>query len=198
MDFPKLLQNQQEIDVRITELATELDDYLSEGDVVVGVLKGCLPFLADLVRKLNHEIETDFLALTSFEENTGRVRLTRDLGIDVSGRNVLLVEDVVDTGFRLDFLRRHLETHEPAEVRVCTLFDRSDRRILPVKVEYSGFVLQEGFIVGYGIDHLGMLRNLPSVVTANQTLLDEEFARGESKLADEIVKIARGKETVEC
>jgi len=198
MDFPKLLQNQQEIDVRITELATELDDYLCEGDVVVGVLKGCLPFLADLVRKLNHEIETDFLALTSFEENTGRVRLTRDLGIDVSGRNVLLVEDVVDTGFRLDFLRRHLETHEPAEVRVCTLFDRSDRRILPVKVEYSGFVLQEGFIVGYGIDHLGMFRNLPSVVTANQTLLDEEFARGESKLADEIVKIARGKETVEC
>jgi len=198
MDFPKLLQNQQEIDARITELASELDDYLNEGDVVVGVLKGCLPFLADLVRKLNHEIETDFLALTSFEEDTGRVRLTRDLGIDVSGRNVLLVEDVVDTGFRLDFLRRHLETHEPAEVRVCTLFDRSDRRILPVKVEYSGFVLQEGFIVGYGIDHLGMFRNLPSVVTANQTLLDEEFARGESKLADEIVKIARGKETVEC
>ena len=198
MDFPKLLQNRQEIDVRVTELAAELDDYIGEGDVVVGVLKGCLPFLADLVRKLNHEIETDFLALTSFQENTGRVRLTRDLGIDVSGRNVLLVEDVVDTGFRLDFLRRHLEIHEPSEVRVCTLFDRSDRRILPVKVEYSGFVLQEGFIVGYGIDHLGMFRNLPSVVTANQTLLDEEFARGESKLADEIVKIARGKETVEC
>ena len=194
MDLPKLLQNQHEIDSRVRELAVEIDDYLNEGDVVVGVLKGCLPFLADLVRKLNHEIETDFLALTSFQENTGRVRLTRDLGIDVSGRNVLLVEDVVDTGFRLDFLRRHLETHEPAEVRVCTLFDRSDRRILPVKVEYSGFVLQEGFIVGYGIDHLGMFRNLPSVVTANQALLDEEFARGESKLADEIVKIARGKE----
>ena len=194
MDLPKLLQNQHEIDARVRELAVEIDDYLSEGDVVVGVLKGCLPFLADLVRKLNHEIETDFLALTSFQENTGRVRLTRDLGIDVSGRNALLVEDVVDTGFRLDFLRRHLETHEPAEVRVCTLFDRSDRRILPVKVEYSGFVLQEGFIVGYGIDHLGMFRNLPSVVTANQALLDEEFARGESKLADEIVKIARGKE----
>jgi hypoxanthine phosphoribosyltransferase len=198
MDFPKLLQNKEEIDARIMELAIELDDYLGEGDVVVGVLKGCLPFLADLVRKLNHEIETDFLALTSFQENTGRVRLTRDLGIDVSGRNVLLVEDVVDTGFRLDFLRRHLETHEPAEVRVCTLFDRSDRRVLPVKVEYSGFVLQEGFIVGYGIDHLGMFRNLPSVVSANQELLDQEFEKGESKLTDEIVRIARGKETVEA
>ena len=198
MDFTKLLQNKEEIDARIMELAIELDDYLGEGDVVVGVLKGCLPFLADLVRKLNHEIETDFLALTSFQENTGRVRLTRDLGIDVSGRNVLLVEDVVDTGFRLDFLRRHLETHEPAEVRVCTLFDRSDRRVLPVKVEYSGFVLQEGFIVGYGIDHLGMFRNLPSVVSANQELLDEEFEKGESKLTDEIVRIARGKETVEA
>lgn len=198
MDSPKLLQNKEEIDARIMELATELDDYLGEGDVVVGVLKGCLPFLADLVRKLNHEIETDFLALTSFQENTGRVRLTRDLGIDVSGRNVLLVEDVVDTGFRLDFLRRHLETHEPAEVRVCTLFDRSDRRVLPVKVEYSGFVLQEGFIVGYGIDHLGMFRNLPSVVSANQELLDQEFEKGESKLTDEIVRIARGKETVEA
>ena len=198
MDFPKLLQNKEEIDARIMELAIELDDYLGEGDVVVGVLKGCLPFLADLVRKLNHEIETDFLALTSFQENTGRVRLTRDLGIDVSGRNVLLVEDVVDTGFRLDFLRRHLETHEPAEVRVCTLFDRSDRRVLPVKVEYSGFVLQEGFIVGYGIDHLGMFRNLPSVVSAKQELLDQEFEKGESKLTDEIVRIARGKETVEA
>ena len=198
MDFLKLLQNKEEIDARIMELAIELDDYLGEGDVVVGVLKGCLPFLADLVRKLNHEIETDFLALTSFQENTGRVRLTRDLGIDVSGRNVLLVEDVVHTGFRLDFLRRHLETHEPAEVRVCTLFDRSDRRVLPVKVEYSGFVLQEGFIVGYGIDHLGMFRNLPSVVSANQELLDEEFEKGESKLTDEIVRIARGKETVEA
>ena len=198
MDSPKLLQNKEEIDARIMELAIELDDYLGEGDVVVGVLKRCLPFLADLVRKLNHEIETDFLALTSFQENTGRVRLTRDLGIDVSGRNVLLVEDVVDTGFRLDFLRRHLETHEPAEVRVCTLFDRSDRRVLPVKVEYSGFVLQEGFIVGYGIDHLGMFRNLPSVVSANQELLDEEFEKGESKLTDEIVRIARGKETVEA
>ena len=110
----------------------------------------------------------------------------------------MLVEDVVDTGFRLDFLRRHLETHEPAEVRVCTLFDRSDRRVLPVKVEYSGFVLQEGFIVGYGIDHLGMFRNLPSVVSANQELLDKEFADGGSELADEIMKIARGKETVEC
>ena len=99
MDSPKLLQNKEEIDARIMELAIELDDYLGEGDVVVGVLKGCLPFLADLVRKLNHEIETDFLALTSFQENTGRVRLTRDLGIDVSGRNVLLVEDVADTGF---------------------------------------------------------------------------------------------------
>ena len=198
MDFPKLLQNKEEIDARIMELAIELDDYLGEGDVVVGVLKGCLPFLADLVRKLNHEIETDFLALTSFQENTGRVRLTRDLGIDVSGRNVLLVEDVVDTGFRLDFLRRHLETHEPAEVRVCTLFDRSDRRVLPVKVEYSGFVLQEGFIVGYGIDHLGMFRNLPSVVSATQELLDQEFEKGESKLTDEIVRIARGKETVEA
>ena len=198
MDYPKLLQNKEEIECRVRELATELDDYLKDGGVVVGVLKGCLPFLADLVREIKYEIEIDFLALTSFKENTGRVRLTRDLGIDVSGRNVLLVEDVVDTGFRLHFLRNHLETHQPAEVRVCTLFDRSDRRVLPVKVEYSGFVLQEGFIVGYGIEHLGMFRNLPSVVSANLSVLDEEFANGESKLVDEILRIAQGKEIVEC
>ena len=198
MEFPKLLQSQDDIKIRVAELASELNPFLSDGSVVVGVLKGCLPFMADLVRQLENEIETDFLSLTSFEENTGRVKLTRDLGIDVSGRSVVLLEGVVDTGFRLNFLRRHLETHEPSALRVCALFDRSNRRILPVEVEHSGFVLEEGFIVGYGMDHLGMFRNLPSVVSINPRKLEEEFNKGESALADKVINLARDKEGIKC
>jgi hypoxanthine phosphoribosyltransferase len=134
----------------------------------------------------------DFLALSAFAPDSGRVRLTRDLATDVAGRKVLLVEGVVDTGFRLDFLRRHLEAHDPSEIRVCALFDRADRRILPVPVEHSGFVLEEGFVVGYGLDHRGMFRNLPAVVSLDPEHLEECVPGGRSELVDDVLALARG------
>ena len=192
MRAPYLLRDADAIRKRVAQLAADLTDILDSDSVVVGVLKGCLPFMADLIRSIEHEVEVDFLALTAFAPDTGRVRLTRDLATDVTGRKVVLVEGVVDTGFRLDFLRRHLEAHGPSEIRVCALFDRADRRVLPVPVEHSGFVLEEGFVVGYGLDHRGMFRNLPAVVSLDPEHLEEYAPGGRSELLDEVLGLARG------
>ena len=192
MRAPYLLRDADAIRKRVAQLAADLTDILDSDSVVVGVLKGCLPFMADLIRSIEHEVEVDFLALTAFAPDSGRVRLTRDLATDVTGRKVVLVEGVVDTGFRLDFLRRHLEAHGPSEIRVCALFDRTDRRVLPVPVEHSGFVLEEGFVVGYGLDHRGMFRNLPAVVSLDPEHLEEYAPGGQSELLDEVLGLARG------
>ena len=172
MTGPRLHRTADEIASRIDELATELVDWVDADTVVVGVLKGCLPFMADLVRRLPVPVEVDFLALSPFAPDSGRVRLTHDLSIDVSGRNVLLVEGVVDTGFRLDYLRRHLVAHGAVGVRVCTLFDRADRRVLPMELDHVGFDTGATFLVGFGLDHRGEFRNLPSVVEVDLVDLD--------------------------
>ena len=172
MTGPRLHRTADEIASRIDELATELVDWVAAETVVVGVLKGCLPFMADLVRRLAVPVEVDFLALSPFAPDSGRVRLTHDLSIDVSGRDVLLVEGVVDTGFRLDYLRRHLVAHGAVDVRVCTLFDRADRRVLPMELDYVGFDTGATFLVGFGLDHRGEFRNLPSVVEVDLADLD--------------------------
>ena len=172
MASPRLHGTADEIASRIDELAAELVDWVDADTVVVGVLKGCLPFMADLVRRLPVPVEVDFLALSPFAPDSGRVRLTHDLSIDVSGREVLLVEGVVDTGFRLDYLRRHLVAHGAVGVRVCTLFDRADRRVLPMELDYVGFDTGATFLVGFGLDHRGEFRNLPSVVEVDLVDLD--------------------------
>ena len=192
MRAPYLLRDADAIRKRVAQLAADLTDILDSDSVVVGVLKGCLPFMADLIRSIEHQVEVDFLALTAFAPDSGRVRLTRDLATDVTGRKVVLVEGVVDTGFRLDFLRRHLEAHGPSEIRVCALFDRAERRVLPVPVEHSGFVLEEGFVVGYGLDHRGMFRNLPAVVSLDPEHLEEYAPGGRPELLDEVLRLARG------
>ena len=192
MRAPYLLKDADAIRKRVAQLAADLTDILDSDSVVVGVLKGCLPFMADLIRSIEHEVEVDFLALTAFAPDTGRVRLTRDLATDVTGRKVVLVEGVVDTGFRLDYLRRHLGAHGPSEIRVCALFDRADRRVLPVPVEHSGFVLEEGFVVGYGLDHRGMFRNLPAVVSLDPEHLEEYAPGGRSELLEEVLGLVRG------
>jgi len=189
--LPRLLFSENDLLSRVKELGEELTDVLDNDAVVVGVLRGCLPFLADLIRSINLRLEVDFVSLSAFAPDSGRVRLTRDLGIEISGRQVLLVEDMVDTGLRLDFLQRHLWGHEAAEVRSCTLFDRRDRRVLPVPVDYSGFVIEEPFVVGYGLDHHGLFRNLPAVVAVDPSELDEILGDPSNKCVAEIRSLVR-------
>ena len=192
---PRLLYGAEDLRVRIAELGDELTAVLEDDAVVVGVLRGCLPFMADLVRAVDRPLQVDFLSLSAFAPDSGRVRLTRDVGIDVAGRQVLLVEDVVDTGLRLDFLLRHLWGHEAREVRTCALFDRTDRRVLPVPVEHVGFVLEESFVVGYGLDHRGRFRNLAGVVAVDQVELEADLeaavGQADGSLVGEIRMLAR-------
>ena len=169
---------------RVAELARELDEVLEPGAVLIGVLKGCLPFMADLIRRISTPIVVDFLALSAFAPDSGRVRLTNDLSVDVEGRQVVLVEGVVDTGFRLDYLRRHIIDHGPSELRICTLFDRVGRRVLPIPIDHVGFATDAAFLVGYGLDHRGEFRNLPGVVEVELTDLD----RADDEFCDEVRK----------
>ena len=169
---------------RVAELARELDEVLEPGAVLIGVLKGCLPFLADLIRQISTPIVVDFLALSAFAPDSGRVRLTNDLSVDVEGRQVVLVEGVVDTGFRLDYLRRHVIDHGSSELRICTLFDRAGRRVLPIPIDHVGFATDAAFLVGYGLDHRGEFRNLPGVVEVELADLD----RADDRFCDEVRK----------
>ena len=169
---------------RVAELARELDEVLEPGAVLIGVLKGCLPFMADLIRRISTPIVVDFLALSAFAPDSGRVRLTNDLSVDVEGRQVVLVEGVVDTGFRLDYLRRHIIDHGPSELRICTLFDRVGRRVLPIPIDHVGFATDAVFLVGYGLDHRGEFRNLPGVVEVELSDLD----RADDEFCDEVRK----------
>jgi hypoxanthine phosphoribosyltransferase len=128
--------------------------------LLVAVLKGSVIFLADLVRAMTVHVEIDFLAISTYAEGTGRVRLVKDLQIDVGGRDLVVVEDVVDTGLTLTWLLDELRRRSPASLEVCALVDKTARRIVPVPVRFVGFSVPDDFVVGYGLDFAGRYRNL--------------------------------------
>ncbi len=134
--------------------------------LVVGILKGAMPFMADLVRAMDFPLEYDFMAVSSYGNGTspGEVRILKDLDCAIGGRDVLIVEDIVDTGHTLQHLLRGLSARGPASLRVCTLLDKPHRREVEVPVDFVGFVLPENlFVVGYGLDYAEVYRNLPFV-----------------------------------
>ena len=148
---------------RVAELGTEIStDYGDEVPVLVGVLKGAVPFLADLVRSMDIDLEVDFLALTRFGEG-GRVSLAHDVDIALTDRHVIVVEDIVDTGLTLTALLAMLGAQEPASLRVAALVDKVPRRIVEVDLAYRGFQVGDEFLVGYGLDWEGKYRNLPGL-----------------------------------
>ena len=142
--------------------------------VLVGVLRGCLPFLADLARSLRVEAEVDFLAISRFAPNSGRVRITRDLDIDIRGRHVILVEGIVDSGLSVGFLTGELRRRSPVSVEVCTLLDRQARRILPLEARYAGFTVDDSFLVGYGLEFQGRYGNLPDLRAVDRRPLQDD------------------------
>lgn len=155
----------EDLTARVGELGRQIRaDYAGRTPMLVGVLKGAVVFLADLMRAIDASCECDFIALSSYGASTrssGIVELTKDLSVPIEGRDVLIVEDIVDTGRTLAYLLRNLETRQPATLRVCTLLDKAARREVPVTLDYVGFQIPDEFVVGYGLDFAGLYRNLP-------------------------------------
>ena len=155
----------EDLTARVGELGRQIrGDYVGRTPMLVAVLKGAVVFLADLMRAIDAPCECDFIALSSYGASTrssGIVELTKDLSVPIEGRDVLIVEDIVDTGRTLAYLLRNLETRQPATLRVCTLLDKAARREVPVSLDYVGFTIPDEFVVGYGLDFAGLYRNLP-------------------------------------
>jgi len=163
----KLILSREEIAKRVKELAAQISqDYAGQELVVVGILKGAFIFMADLVRALDFSVEVDFVRLKSYgtgTETSGEIHITKDVEVNLAGRHVLVVEDIVDVGLTLDFLRRHLENRHPQSLRICCLIDKLERRQVKVPLDYVGFTVPRGFLVGYGLDCGEKLRTLPEV-----------------------------------
>ena len=171
---PEQFASQEAIQHAVGRVATEISQQCSDGAVLVSVLKGSLPFLADLVRAVDIAVEVDFLALSRFEVDSGRVRLVKDLDCDVAGREIVLVEDIVDTGLSLGYLTGELRRRSAASVGVAALLNRSARRILPLEPDYVGFEAPDEFFLGYGLDWEGRYRNLDRLVIGDPGLLADE------------------------
>jgi hypoxanthine phosphoribosyltransferase len=163
-EIERVLFTAEQIQARVRELAAAIaGDYLGCTPVIVGVLKGSVFFLSDLVRSINMPVRVDFLGISSFAStrNNGRVRIEKDLDLDVAGERVLLVEDIVDTGFTLQYLLDALKARRPASLATCALLDKPARRIIEVPVDYRCFEVPDRFIIGYGLDYQQLYRNLP-------------------------------------
>ncbi len=149
---------------RVAALADDIHSaYATSDPIFVTVLKGGVPFLADLVRGVKLPLEVDFLAISDYGP-AGRAAFVKDLERDITGRHVLIVEDIVDTGLTLAYLLRALATRAPASLRVCTLLDRRVRRIAELPLDWVGFEVGDEYLVGYGLDHAERLRNLPAIL----------------------------------
>jgi hypoxanthine phosphoribosyltransferase len=155
-------------------VAAEISAVHTDGVVLVAVLKGSLPFLSDMVRRLTVVPEIDFMAISAYAPASGRVRIVKDLDTDISGRDVVLVEDIVDTGLTLHYLLAELGRRRPRSLEACTLLDRTSRRIIPTPVRYRGFEVGDDFVVGYGLDFEQRYRNLDRVVVADPALLRDD------------------------
>ncbi len=155
-------------------LAGEISAAYDDGVVLIAVLKGAVPFLADLVRHLRVVPLVDFLAISAYAPETGRVRIVKDLDLDVFGRDVVLVEDIVDTGLTLTYLLRELRGRGARSVEACTLLDKSVRRIVPTPVRFTGFDIGDEFVLGYGLDFAGRYRNLDRVLTGDLDVLQAD------------------------
>jgi hypoxanthine phosphoribosyltransferase len=160
---------EKEIVARVGELGRAIArDYAAANLVLVGVLQGAIPFVADLMRAVALDLTVDFVRTSSYGSGTtssGSVRLVTDLSIDITDRHVLIVDDIVDTGHTLAALKRTLQARGPRSVRTCVLLDKTGRRETEVSIDYVGFTIPNVFVVGYGLDYDGLYRNLPYVAT---------------------------------
>ncbi|MAK52886.1 MAG: hypoxanthine phosphoribosyltransferase [Actinomycetota bacterium] len=170
----KILLSEQQIENRIRELGQQItNDYQKKAPLLVGVLKGAFIYMADLARAISLPIEFDFMAVSSYGNATktsGVVRIVKDLDIDLSGRDVIVVEDIIDSGLTLNYLRKNLESRGPTSLEVCALLVRSGRQVGELGLKYVGFEIPPDFVIGYGLDVAEKYRNLPDLWSYDPSL----------------------------
>ena len=175
----EILIDRETLAARVAELGAEVSaDYEGRDLLLIGVLKGAVFFMADLMRHLTVPCEVDFMAISSYGDSTdssGIVRILKDLDINIEGRDVLVVEDIIDSGLTLSYLMRNLESREPASLEICALLTKPDRREIEVPVRYVGFEIPNRFVIGYGLDFGERYRNLPYVAVLSDDALSEGF-----------------------
>lgn len=168
-DIEEILVSHDQINDMVEKLGKRISvDYEGTELVLVGVLKGGFVFLADLMRKITIPVDMDLIAVSSYGASTrssGVVRIIKDMDLNVANKHVLIVEDLVDTGLTLSYLKDLFNTRGPKSVKICTAFDKPSRRKIDIDIEYGGLVVPDKFIVGYGLDYAGKYRNLPDVCT---------------------------------
>lgn len=166
-DVAEVLISEEQIQRRVAELGARINaDFAGEQVLIIAVLKGALLFLADLIRHIDLPLSIDFLAVSSYgagTESSGVVRILKDLDETIEHKNVIIVEDIVDSGHTLDYLLRMLRQRRPATLHVCTLLDKRDRREIDVPIDYVGFEVPNAFVVGYGLDFAEHYRQLPFI-----------------------------------
>lgn len=170
----EVLFSTEAIQRRVRALGAAVDtDYAAECPILVGILRGSVAFLADLIRTITVPIEVDWLAISSYtgHSSSGVVRLLKDLDSNIRGRHVLLIEDIVDTGLTINYVMRLLQERQPASLKLCTLLNKSARRIADRPIDYVGFDVPDAFVVGYGLDYEQRYRNLPYIVILDPALL---------------------------
>lgn len=170
-DELKEVLSAEAIKERIQALGRQItEDYAGKPLVLIGVLKGAFIFLADLCRAIDLPLQVDFVRMASYgskQESSGRISFTKDIELDISGKDVLVVEDIIDTGHTIKYLKEVLMLHHPASVRICCLIDKHERREVDIKADYVGFDVKQGFLVGYGLDFAEDYRCLPGVFHLN-------------------------------
>ena len=176
-DVDQVLITEQQLDERIKEMGHQIaEDYQGEPLTIVGILKGAVIFFADLARAIDLPLQMDFMSVSSYGSGTtssGVVKIIKDLDADVTGRHILLVEDIIDTGITLAYLKEYLSNRGARSVKICTLLDKPTRREKAVHVDYIGFTMQDEFLIGYGVDYAENYRNLPYVASLKRSVYEK-------------------------
>lgn len=166
-DIDRILISEEELKAKISELGQQLSkEYAGKNPLFLGVLKGCVVFFSDMIRAVEIPCNIDFMVVSSYGSGTstsGTINMLKDVSVDIKGRNVVILEDIIDTGLTLKAVYQHLLDMEPASLKICALLDKPDRRKTVISAEYTGFTIPNEFVVGYGLDYNEFYRNLPYI-----------------------------------
>jgi hypoxanthine phosphoribosyltransferase len=166
-DVAEILIDEDSLQAKVAELGARISaDYADRQVTLVSVLKGALPFMADLMRRISIPVRIDLMEVSSYggaTETSGQVRILKDLSSSIEGKHVLIVEDIIDTGLTLNYLSEYLAGKDPASLRICALLDKPARRLVDIDISYRGFEIPDRFVIGYGLDYDEIYRNLPYI-----------------------------------